>query len=226
MIYFEWKCFSNKSGERQSLICAKHCVTSCLNRWFHEVDIKWSAAFYEIRLLWSLIYLHKIKVSNGLQHRFETLKQIRVISTHYNGVIISAMASQITRLTIVYQTFYSGADQRKHQSSVSPAGVRGIHRWPVNSPHKRPVTRKMFPSDDVIMYNTYHSLFASVFLCYALQSTWRINVNCTYFYKTDPFRSIVYVRMHDINAIFLKLDACFSFGTVFVLVVDVANHID
>ena len=29
--------------------------------------------------------------------------------------------------------------------------MRGIHRWPVNSPHKGPVTRKMFPSDDVIM---------------------------------------------------------------------------
>ena len=31
------------------------------------------------------------------------------------------------------------------------AFVRGIHRWPVNSPHKGPVTRKMFPFDDVIM---------------------------------------------------------------------------
>ena len=29
--------------------------------------------------------------------------------------------------------------------------VRGIHRWPVNSSHKRPVTRKLFPFDDVIM---------------------------------------------------------------------------
>ena len=46
----------------------------------------------------------------------------------------------------------SGADQRKHQSPVSLPFVRGIHRWPVNSPHKGPVTRKMFPFDDVIMY--------------------------------------------------------------------------
>ena len=29
--------------------------------------------------------------------------------------------------------------------------VRGIHRWPVNSPHKGPVTRKMFPFDDIFM---------------------------------------------------------------------------
>ena len=49
-----------------------------------------------------------------------------------------------------------GADQRKHQSSASLAFVRGIHRRPVNSPHKGPVTRKMFPFDDVIMYCYYH----------------------------------------------------------------------
>ena len=46
----------------------------------------------------------------------------------------------------------SGAYQRKHQRSASLAFVRGIHRWPVNSPHKGLVTRKMFPFDDVIMF--------------------------------------------------------------------------
>ena len=70
---------------------------------------------------------------------------------HYNDVIMSEMASQITSLTIVYSTVYSDADQRKHQTSASLAFVWGIHRWPVNSPHKWPVTRKMFPFDDVIM---------------------------------------------------------------------------
>ena len=72
---------------------------------------------------------------------------------HYNDVIMSAMAAQITSLTIVYSIVYSDADQRIHQSSASLAFVRGIHRSPVNSPHKGPVTRKMFPFDDVIMYN-------------------------------------------------------------------------
>ena len=61
------------------------------------------------------------------------------------------IASQITSLTIVYSTVYSDANQRKHQSSASLAFVRGIHRGPVNSPHKWPVTRKMFPFDYVIM---------------------------------------------------------------------------
>ena len=66
-------------------------------------------------------------------------------SIHYNDVIIGVLASQITSLTIVYLNVYSGGDQRKHQSSASLAFVRGFHRSPVNSPHKWPVTRKMFP---------------------------------------------------------------------------------
>ena len=71
---------------------------------------------------------------------------------HYNDVIMSMIASQITSLTIIYSTVYSGTDQRKHQSSASLAFVRGIHRWLVNSPHKGSVTRKMFPFYDVIIY--------------------------------------------------------------------------
>ena len=64
---------------------------------------------------------------------------------------MDAMASQITGVAIVYSTVCSRADQRKHQSSASPAFVRGIHRSPVNSPHKKLVTWKMFLFDDVIM---------------------------------------------------------------------------
>ena len=73
---------------------------------------------------------------------------------HYNDVIMDTVASQITSFTIVYSIVYSDADQRKYQSSASLAFVRGIHRRPVNSPHKWPVTRKVFPFDDVIMFNT------------------------------------------------------------------------
>ena len=72
---------------------------------------------------------------------------------HYNDVIMSPMASEIASLTIVYSTIYSGANQRKNQSSTSLAFVWGIHRWSVNSPHKGPVMRKMFPFDDVIMWS-------------------------------------------------------------------------
>ena len=70
---------------------------------------------------------------------------------HYIDVIMGAILSQITSLTIVYLTVYSSADQRKHQSSVSLSFVRGIYRWQVNSLHKWSVTRQMLSFDDVIM---------------------------------------------------------------------------
>ena len=70
---------------------------------------------------------------------------------HYSDVIMSMMASQITSVSSVYSTIYSGTDQRKHQSSQSLAFVGGIHQRLVNSPHKGPVMWKMFPFDDIIM---------------------------------------------------------------------------
>ena len=85
-----------------------------------------------------VIYRH------GETHRFS-------YNCHNSDIIMGAIASQITSLTIVYSIVHSGADQRQHQSSASLAFVWGIHRWPVNSPHKWPVTRKMFLFDDVIM---------------------------------------------------------------------------
>ena len=64
---------------------------------------------------------------------------------------MDSIASQITSLTIVFSAVYSGADQRKHQSSASLAFVWGFDRGLVNSPQKWPVTRKIFPFDDVSM---------------------------------------------------------------------------
>ena len=74
----------------------------------------------------------------------------------------------------------SGADQRKHQSSEALAFVRGIHRWPVNSPHKRPVMRKMFPFDDAIMIHA-------------------VRVLCFFFVVTDSYRQclILFCRHYD-----------------------------
>ena len=66
---------------------------------------------------------------------------------------MSVMASQITSLAIVCSAIYSGTDQRIHQSSASLAFVREIHRSSVNSPHKGPVMRKLFPFDYIIMNN-------------------------------------------------------------------------
>ena len=76
---------------------------------------------------------------------------------------MSTVAFKITSLTIVYSTVCSGVDQRKHQRSASLASVLGIHRGQVNSPNKRPVTRTMFPFDDVIMGGMYQNfLYCSI----------------------------------------------------------------
>ena len=106
------------------------------------------------------------------------------MSCHYNDVIMSAMASQITGLMIVYSAVYSGADQSEHQSSASLAYVRGIHRWPVNSPHKGPVTRKMFPFDDVIMY---------------FENAWDKTVVCF---------SSVKAELHDLPRVTMSANSC------------------
>ena len=102
-----------------------------------------------------------------------------IVTEHYSDVIMSATASQITGVVIVYSTPCSGAHQRKHQSSASLAFVREIHWWPVNSPYKGPVTRKMFPFDDAIMsyYIQYiprnmHTVFA--LLCFVGVIHWLI----------------------------------------------------
>ena len=81
-----------------------------------------------------------------------TMPVVPQIIHHYNDVIMCAMASQITNLTIIYATVYSRRGSKKTSKLRPLAFVRGIHRWPVNSPHKGPVMRKLFPYDDVIMY--------------------------------------------------------------------------
>ena len=89
--------------------------------------------------------------------QFDPSEQTWVLPhSHYCDAIMGTAASQITSLTIVFTNVYSDADQSKHQSSASLAFVWGIHRGPVNSPHKWPVPRKMFPFDDVIMPDTGH----------------------------------------------------------------------
>ena len=93
-------------------------------------------------------------LSNKICH-FRTFPDWWRTWLHYGDVIMDAMASQITSLAVVYSTVYSDVDQGKHQSSASLAFVWEIHRGPVNSPHKWPVTRKMFPFDDVIMINYF-----------------------------------------------------------------------
>ena len=121
--------------------------------------------------MWLLIHVKSmlIKMATG---DITATKQTTTKLFHYNDVTMGSMASQITSLTVVYASVYSGADQRKHQISASLAFVRVIHRSPVNSPHKWPGARKMFPSDDVIM--SWDRLF--IVLC----------VDCSHIFSRQP----------------------------------------
>ena len=101
----------------------------------------------------SMMVCSLINISQKVRLRKEWIvRHFSIIDVHYDDVIMGTTVSLITSLTIVYSTVYPDGDRRKHQSSASLAFVWGIHRGPVNSPHKWPVTREMFPFDDVIMF--------------------------------------------------------------------------
>ena len=123
------------------------------------------------KYIFSVIFMFYAFIAHAtvFHHNKSILISKFICYAHYDDVIMSAIASQITSLTIVYSTVYPGADQSKHQSSASLAFVWGIHRGPVNSPHKWPVTRKRFPFDDVIME----------ILSVASKILWTINKNDT-----------------------------------------------
>ena len=82
------------------------------------------------------------------------------LSCHYSEIIMSVVASQNTGISSVCSTVCSGTDQRKHQSSMSLAFMRGIHWSWVDSPHKGPVTWKMLPFDDMLKW-----LYYDMFIC-------------------------------------------------------------
>ena len=88
--------------------------------------------------------------------KWDEHRQQVLISLWHSDIIMGTMTFQITSFTIVYSIVYSSVDQRKQKSCASLDFVRGIQRWPMNSPHKRLVTRKMFPFDNVIMCYSLH----------------------------------------------------------------------
>ena len=115
-------------------------IASCHHRLVTVTHVRCDKTYDNSPILRDVVVIMKMYSPNKCYFRNTSDE-----STHYSDVIMGSIASQITSLTIVYSSVYSGADQRKHQNSPSLAFVRGIH------PYKKPVTRKMFPFDDVIM---------------------------------------------------------------------------
>ena len=122
-----------------------HAISLLSTYHWHYIDITWASGI--VKSPATRLIVHQRDQPNDNKPKVSLYRPF----LHYDDVILGTIRSQITSLTIVYSIIYSDADQRKHQSSASLAFVRGIHRGPVNSPHKWPVTRKMCPFDDVIM---------------------------------------------------------------------------
>ena len=157
--YLVQNCFPKQQQKRaQNLTSERFCYI------FHYV------MFNHISMIYILIF--PVELPSGECNRTPmfgkwTLAQViawcyQTQNYNYRDVIMSMIASQITGIMIVNSTICLGSDERKHQSSASLAFVRGIPRWLVNSPHKGPGMRKMFPFDDVIMtwINADRSLIA------------------------------------------------------------------
>ena len=118
------------------------------------IIFKVKSRFFHHNKIQNIFLVHQYEFVNGkINQSVDTILGFAGSTslTQNNDVIMGTMAYHITSLTIAYSTVYSGADQIKHQSSTSLAFVWGIHRGPMNSPHKWPVARKVFPFDDVIV---------------------------------------------------------------------------
>ena len=72
----------------------------------------------------TMIVLLRCFFNNCFGTQFQCVQAVINIR-HYSDVIMSALASQITCVSIVCSNVCSGADQRKHPSSSSLVFVRG-----------------------------------------------------------------------------------------------------
>ena len=72
--------------------------------------------------------------------------------THYIDVIMTTVASQITSSHLFTQSFIQ-TQIKENAKAPRHWPLCGTSPGPVNYPHKGPVTRKMVPFDDVIMWN-------------------------------------------------------------------------
>ena len=137
-----WTCDPNFSGTTfhkilsscESALCGPWWISQCISPecWEH------------IRLIITSWHGHNLHITGLCEGNPQLTNRLQ-------DVIMSTVASQITSVSIACSIVCLVANQRIHQSSASLAFVREIHRWPVNSPHKGSVTRKMFLFDDVIM---------------------------------------------------------------------------
>ena len=85
---------------------------------------------------------------------------------------MSAKASHISGIWSVCPVVCSDAHQRKHQSSASLAIVRDIHRWPVDSPHKRTIMQYFHLMTSSTSTSPFLKLLSRASSCYVPLFKW------------------------------------------------------
>ena len=138
-------------------------ITRNIGLWYHDCLVYYVIFYCQYRCT---------MCGSVMQTKSHLRKLLYMQDTH----MLITIASQITDISIIYSTVCSGADQGKIQSSASLAFVRGIHRWPVISPQKGSVTRKMFPFEGVIMKVNFATILDSIYAetTVKFQSDWTV----------------------------------------------------
>ena len=129
---------TSRQNQPQSAIIYHNTQQGLKSKWLHAYmyysqffNICWYATNSIIRLTWIFHVLNWFQKNHiCIFYHFSALRLHNW--NHYSGVIMDAMTSLITGVSIVCSTVCLDADQRIHQCSASLAFVRGIHRWPVN----------------------------------------------------------------------------------------------
>ena len=139
--------------------------TSLRHWWWHRVGkgtLAWTGGSLE---LWRVPY------SSGMgpdccalsdwNVRLPVIWLSSVENVHYGDVIMGAIATQITNLTVVYSIVYSDADQGKHQSSASLDFVWGNVQWRGKCFH-------LMTSSCILEYNQRYFTYYCWFLVHML----------------------------------------------------------
>ena len=119
--------------------------------------------------------------------------------------MICAMVSQMTDVSMICSAVCLGADQRKHRNSASLAFVRGILRWPVNSPHKGPVTRFHLMTSSFSV--DWHGLMSLIAWRFTSITSFYLSLSATVIYRfytalwtfSDYRQSLMQKRLHKIS---------------------------
>ena len=113
------------------------------------INFLWAVNKTELNLIQNLLihfqenaFVYKIA---AIRSWYQYVKKHIAVTSYWAGWRLKSQAPRLFTQSFVH------AQIEGNIKAPCLAFVKGIHRWPVNCPRKRPLTRKMFLSDDTIM---------------------------------------------------------------------------